>query len=145
MSDDDKLTVDEEFLKQGVESFVIGFVEGGVDFVEDAQGAGFGAEDSKEQCDCGEGFFSAGEQADGLELFAGRASDNFDSAFERVFGVGEQDVGASATEEFAEEATETFANGVETGYEEFFRFYVDAVDEILELIFALGDIVVLSL
>ena len=40
----------------------VGFVERGIDFVQDAEGGGLGFEDGHDQGDGGHGFFAAGEQ-----------------------------------------------------------------------------------
>ncbi len=59
VSDDDKLTVDQEFLQHGVKAVVVGLIKCSVDLVEDTQWASLGAEDSEEQGNCGECFVSS--------------------------------------------------------------------------------------
>ena len=64
----------------------VGLVERGVDFVEDAEGRGLELEDADEERERGEGFFSAGEEEDVLELFAGRRGDDVDAGLGGVAG-----------------------------------------------------------
>ena len=72
MGDDHELRRDAHFLDEVGEAADVGFVEGGVDFVEDAERAGRELEDGCEQGNGGERFFSAGEEQNVLQLLAGR-------------------------------------------------------------------------
>lgn len=71
VGDNDELGVFAHFVDEAGEAAYVGFVEGGVDFVEDAEGAGLELEDADEEGEGGEGLFAAGKQEDVLELFAG--------------------------------------------------------------------------
>ncbi len=67
----------------------VGFVERGVDFVEDAEGRGLELEDADEEREGGEGLFAAGEQQDVLQLFARGRGDDVDA--------GESELGLSGS------------------------------------------------
>ena len=140
MGDDDELRVFEEVLDDEGEAFGVGFVEGGVDLVEEAEGAGLALEDGHEEGDGGHGFFAAGEEGDGLKLFSGGAGDDFDAAFEDVVGVFEDDFGTASAEEFAEEFGEVFADDFKVFTEEMFAFVVDLGDELFELFLGVGQV-----
>ena len=61
VSDDNELAVSEELLNQGIKPLVVGFIQRGIDLIENAQGADLGTEDGKEQGHSSHGLFSAGE------------------------------------------------------------------------------------
>ena len=94
----------------------IGFVQRGIDFVEDAERAGFGLIDRKEQRDRGKGFFAAGQLGDDLGILAGWAGDDLETGFERIDGVAlfvllfEFEIGPTAVEQFPEQQLEIGAH-----------------------------------
>lgn len=140
VGDDEELALGDEAVEDFDEAFDIGFVEGGVHFVEDAEGAGLDHVDSEEESDGGHGAFAAGEEADVLEFFARGFSDDFDTGFEGVVGVEELEGGFSATEELGEHFLEVGADFLEGLGEEFFGGLVDALDEVGELLFGVGEV-----
>jgi len=60
------------------------FVERRVQFVQHAERAGLHLVDREQERDGRHGLFTAGEQGDALELFAGRAGDDVDAALQHV-------------------------------------------------------------
>ena len=86
MRNNNKLRLLQKFLHDQIEALVVGFVEGGIDFVEDAEGGGFGFEDGHEEGDAGHGFFAAGKLGDGDGFFAGGMGNDFDAGVEGIDG-----------------------------------------------------------
>ena len=62
VGDDDELSFERHFLNQAGEADGVGLVEGRIDFVEDAEGAGLVFKDGHQEGHGRERFFSAGEQ-----------------------------------------------------------------------------------
>ena len=84
MGDDDELAAVDEAVQHLDEAADVGFVEGGIEFVEHTERAGLDHVDGEEQGDGGHGAFAAGEQGDGLEFFARGFGDDVDAGFERI-------------------------------------------------------------
>lgn len=80
VGDDDELGVLKEAFEDVEEAVDVGFVQRGVQFVQQAKGAGLDLVDGEEKGDGGHGLFAAGEQADVLKAFAGRTGDDVDAA-----------------------------------------------------------------
>ena len=144
VGDDDELGVLEEAFKDVEEAVDVGFVQRGVQFVQQAKGAGLDLVNGEEQGDGGHGLFAAGEQADVLQAFAGRAGDDVDAAFEDVGLVGEVEVGVAAGKDFLEKQAEVVADALEGLEEHFAGLGVDAVEDFVELGFGLDEVVVLA-
>ena len=138
VGDDDELHVGGAFFEGLDEAFDVGFVEGGVDFVEDAEGDGADFEQGEEEGDGGEGALAAGELAEVGDALAGRLGDDVDAGGRRfgvlVFGqvfvglglslglwgrfvLGEFEAGSAAAEHEREVALEGFIDLVEGGAE----------------------------
>ena len=81
---DDELALVDEGVEHFEEAADVGFVEGSIELVQNAEGAGLDLVDGEEQGHGGHGAFATGEKADALELFAGRLGDDFDTGLERV-------------------------------------------------------------
>ena len=81
VGDDDELGVLEEAFEDVEEAVDVGFVQRGVQLVQQAKGAGLDLVNGEEQGDGGHGLFAAGKQADVLEAFAGWAGDDVNAAF----------------------------------------------------------------
>ena len=146
MGDDDELAFLDEFIEHFEEAADVGFVEGGVEFVEDTERTGFDHVDGEEEGDGGHGAFAAGEEGDAGGFFAWGFGDDLDAAFERVVFVDEDEVGLAAlAEEFLEGAAEVVAD-LDEGFDEaFFGFVVDALDDAEEFGFGVGEVVVFAL
>jgi len=93
VGDDDELGLVDEAVEDFEEALDVGFVKGGVELVEHAEGAGLDHVDGEEEGDGSHGALTTGEEGDALELFPGRFGDDFDSGVERVFVVDEDEVG----------------------------------------------------
>src|SRR5262249_32818182 len=113
VSDDDELRVLLKLAQDIGIAANVGFVEGGVDFIEDAERTGLAAEDGQEESDGGEGFFAAAHERDTAQLFAGWAGDDFDAAFEDVRLIFEDHIRHAAAEQLAEKLAKMFADGRE--------------------------------
>ena len=100
------------------------------------KGEGLDLNIANKQRDGRHGLFAAGKQRDAAGFFSRRLCDDFYAAFEDVFGVFENDIGLAAAEELAEKFLEIDANLLEGDAEFFAAFLVDAVDKLLELVFA---------
>jgi len=145
VGDEDELREVGKFSEDGGEAADVGFVEGGVDFVQEAERGRLAAEDGEEQGDGGQGFFAAGHEGDGAEFFARRAGDNFEAAFEDVVFVFENQVGHAAAKDFTEEFLEVRADGVEGFEEEAFAVLVDLGDDLFERFLGGDEVAVLGL
>src|SRR5262249_9542973 len=143
VGDDDKLRPLEEFSEDGDEAFNVGFVECGVDFVEHAEGTGTTAKDCQQEGDASESFFAAGKKRNTARLLAGGPSNNFDAAFQDVDPFFQNDVGLTATKQFAEQLLEMAADGFQGFGEEAAAVGVDAGDDLLERALGFGEIFVL--
>jgi hypothetical protein len=98
VGDDDELRVLFELGEDAGETAGVGFVEGGVDFVEDDEGAGVNAEDGRQEGDAGQRALTAGESGDGGQALAGRRGFYGDAV--RTLGVlGELERGGAAFEQ----------------------------------------------
>ena len=128
MGDDDKLRKREELAEDLNEAADVGFVQRGIDFVEDAERAGLAAEDCQQERDAGERFFAAREERDAASFLAGGTGHDVDAAFEDVFGIFEQDVGLAAPEEPAKELAEVAADDFERGEEQLSAIDVDPLN-----------------
>src|ERR1700686_3536692 len=78
VSDEDELGLDAHFFNQFGEAADVGFIERGVDFVEDAEGAGRILEDADQEGERRERFFSTGKQENALQALAGRRGHDVD-------------------------------------------------------------------
>lgn len=70
VSDDDELRLGAEVFEDGSEAAGIGVVEGGVNFVEDDEGAGIDAQDGGQQSHAGQSALAAGEGLQAGKPFA---------------------------------------------------------------------------
>src|SRR5206468_132668 len=91
----------------------IGFVEGRVHLVENAERAGLVLEDANQQCERGERLLAAREQQHILELLAWRRRNHIDAAFGSVELVSQAHEGLAAAEELAEGELEVLIDALE--------------------------------
>ena len=143
--DDDELGVGQEVLNDGGKARGIRFIQGGIDFVQNAEGGGFGFEDRHDQGHGGHGFFAAGEQGHGLRLLAGGAGHDFDTGFKNVVGVFQDEVGLPPAEEAAEHFVEFEPDGREAVGEPLAGILVDLADELLKLPLGIDNVGELAL
>ena len=124
---------DEEALQDSDEAIDVRFVERRVQFVQHAERTRLHLVNREEQRDGGHGLFTAGEQRNALQLFAGRARDDVDAAFQHIAFIHENQVGFSAAENLGEHRAEVVADLLEGFREHFLRLRVDAVDHFEQL------------
>ena len=132
MRDRDELALVHEAVEDFDEAGDVRLVERGVHFVEHAERAGLHHVDGEEERDGGHGALAAGEEADALELLAGRLGDDLDAALERVGVVHEHEVRPSAAEKLGEHDLEVLADFFEGFGEEGLRGVVDLRDDFEE-------------
>src|SRR4051794_6177858 len=133
VSDDDELGMIEETLQDFDKAVDVRFIERSIQFVQNTEWAGLDLVNREEQGDCGHGLFAAGKQRDALKLFSWGASDDFDTAFENVTFVSENQIRFAATENFDERFLEIVANFGERFREHFLRLRVDLIQSFEEL------------
>ena len=145
VGDDDELAVGDEFVQHLEEAGDVRFVEGGVELVQHAEGAGFDHVDGEEQGDCGHAALATGKEGDGGEFFAGRFGDDFDAGLEGIIGVDEFEIGfALFAKEFFEVVLEVLADLGEGLGEHGFGGLVDLGDDVEEFFLGADEVVVLG-
>src|SRR5437764_12605096 len=102
MRDDDELRLHRHLTNQLGETPDIGFVEGRVHLVENAERAGLVLENANQQRQRGERLLAAREQQYILELLAWRRCDHIDAAFSGVELISQAHEGLAAAAEPAE-------------------------------------------
>jgi hypothetical protein len=101
------------FFRSSVKRADVRLVERRVDFVQEAEGRGLDEVEREEERNGGQGALPAGQEADPLQLGAGRLGDDLDAALEDVVPLDELDVGAAAAEERLEGVLEVLADLLE--------------------------------
>ena len=147
MGNDDEVAAVKEAVNDVDEAFDVGFVQRGIDFVQDRVGRRAGLENGHEQRDRGHGFLAAGELRKGTRFFARWFGGNLDAGFEdidiAVFIRLEEDIGLAAAEETTEEALrpgEVLADLVECFFEAGARVVVDLLDQLTQLSLGFFDV-----
>jgi len=111
VSDEHELGLHAHFLDQFGEAANVGFVERGVDFVEDAERAGRVLEDANQQRPARLSAFSPpGEQEHALQALARRGGYDVDAALGAVFFVGQLHEGVASAEQLLEGSLEVFVD-----------------------------------
>ena len=77
-----------EVVQQVGETLDICAVKWGVDFVQNAEGAGLDVEEGEQQGGSGQSAFAAGEKRERLALFTGDLHENVNARFEDVIWAG---------------------------------------------------------
>ena len=81
MGDDDELRIRTHLREHLAETSHVAFVQGRVDFVQNAEGAGLVFENGNQEGERRKRLFTAGEKQDILQAFARRLSGNIDARF----------------------------------------------------------------
>ena len=144
VGDDDELGVLEEAFEDVEEAVDVGFVQRGVQLVQQAKGAGLDLVNGKEKGDGGHGLFAAGKQADVLKTFAGRAGHNVNAAFQNIGLVAEVEIGIAAGKDFLKKKAKVVANALEGLKKHLAGLGVDAVENFVELGFGLDKVIMLA-
>src|SRR5690606_586261 len=132
MRDDDELRRLREFAHHVAKATDVGLVERGVDLVEEAKGARLDQENPENQANGGQGFLTAREQLEALDLLAWRLRHDLDPGVQEVVGLGHHQLGTATIEEAREELLEHVVDGVEGLFEANLRRLVDAIDRLLK-------------
>ena len=119
------------------------FVERRVQLVQHAERAWFDLINREEQGHRGHRLLAAGEQRNGLQLFARRPRDDVDAAFQNISFIYEQQVCFAAAEDFDEHTTEILTNLVESLGKHLLRLRVVPGDDFEQLFLRLHQILVL--
>ena len=129
--------------KHADEAVDVGLVQRGVQLVQHAERAGLDLVNREQQRHGGHGLLAAGQQRDGLQLFARRAGDDVNAAFEQVVLVHQHQVGFAAAEDLGEHGPEVVPDFLEGLPEHLAGLDVDAVDDFEQLRLGLDQVVVL--
>ena len=89
MGDHDDLGRLAQFGQQPIETVDIGFIQRGVDLVEQAERAGFDQIKGENQGNGHQGLFSAGQKAHDRQFFPRRMDMDFDAGFQQVRFIGQ--------------------------------------------------------
>ncbi len=112
--DQDELRLGGHHLQESAEADHVGFVEGGVHFVEQAERRRGVLEDGEEEGDGREGLLAAGEKGDALEPLPRRLRNDLESRLQDVLVRlpfhDQAEVGAAAAEERPEDLREPHAD-----------------------------------
>ena len=128
MRDDDHLRLLPELTQQVREALHVCAVEGGIDFVENAEGAGLDVEKREQQGGGRQGTLAAGEQRQRLPLLAGDLDQNVDACFQNVVGGSQLQLRFAAAEEAREDGFERSTDRVERLQKDPARAFVDLRD-----------------
>ena len=108
-------------------------VQGGVDFVQQAEGGGPHLQNGKVQCRCHKGLLAAGEQRDGLHLLSGGLHPNLNAAGQRVLRILQNQLTLAAAEHFLEGLTEIMVDFPEFLHKNRGHFRGDVPDDGFQL------------
>src|SRR5687767_15920644 len=106
MTDDQQLGMLAGVVEQVEEAVQVDVVEGGLDLVEDVEGAGAGPEDGEVEGQGDQAALAAREQRQAPDLLARRARLDLDAAGQEVVGLGEDQAALAAGEQQPEGALE---------------------------------------
>ena len=134
VGDHDDLRLLPDVLQQVVEPEDVGFVERGVDLVQQAERSRPDQEDGENEGDGGHGLLAAGQQAHARELLAGRVDHVFDPGFQRLVGLGQHEFGRPAVEQAREDLGQLGVDGLERLHEAFLRNGVDLADHLVQVL-----------
>ena len=111
--DDDELRMLEEPLQHADEAVDVRFVERRVQLVQHAERAGLDLINREQQRHGGHRLLAAGQQRNGLQLFARRTRDDVNAAFQHVVFVRQNQIRFAAAENLGEHQAEVVADLVE--------------------------------
>ena len=103
----------EEPLQHADETVDVRFVQRRIQFVQHAERARLDLVNREQQRHGGHGLLAAGQQRNGLQLFAGRTGDDIDAAFQHIAFVHQNQVRFAAAENLGEHGAEIVANLLE--------------------------------
>src|ERR1700722_183956 len=131
MSDEQELRVSAKRVQQICQATHVGLVKRSIDFVEHAEGAGLELEDSHQQSQSSERFFSARKQQHILQFLTRWRSHNFKSALGLILNVGKAQEGLSTLEESRENVAEVLVDAGKSLVEFGARNLIDFLDGFL--------------
>jgi len=142
VGNDDELGVVQELVEDGDKASDIGFVERGIDLIEDTERTGSILKEGHDQRDRGQRFLATAQKAVAESRLAGRGGNDFNAAF-WVFGIFENDVGGSSTKTLSIELLEVFPDGFQGFAKETSGILVDLVHRLQQSLFGIDEVLLL--
>src|SRR4030095_4874635 len=141
---DQQLGVLAGVVEQVEEAVQVDVVKGGLDLVEDVEGAGPGPEDGEVEGQGDQAALAARAQGEAAGALAGRAGLDLDAAGQQVVGLGEDEAALAAGEQQPEGALELLGHVLEGLAEDLTDAVVDRPDDLEEVAAALLQVLELA-